>query len=177
MVTKKIYIHPLLNKSDKILMSLCSLFSGASLFLFFVINPKIDSAVIRPIAILKGIKENVKYKSSESFSFYNVTKDLKLQNNDFIFTGENSKVVIQFIGSKNSIVVSQNSLIQISDDESSGPNEDGTTNLITVVKGLVLIKNNNEGKMLVGDKMNSETSEVNDKIFVLGAEDLNKKKN
>jgi len=90
-------------------------FSMLSLILLISIKPQIKTRSSEPVAVLKDYKKKVSHKVAGSVSFYDARPFEKLSANDEIFTGENSKATIQFLKSKNEVIVPSGSLVRIED--------------------------------------------------------------
>ena len=84
-----------------------------SFLIWMNLNPSKLSYDKKIIAILEEQKENVKHKESGSVSFYETKKGESLQNQDEIFTAENSSAVVKFVKSKTKLIIPAMSLVKI----------------------------------------------------------------
>lgn len=91
--------------------------SIVSLMCLIFARPDIGSRDTHPVARLEKYKNEVKYKDSGSVSFYEVSPEKLLHNNDEIFTGDNSQAIVHFLKSKTKITIPASSLVRIEESE------------------------------------------------------------
>lgn len=78
-----------------------------------VVKPPATNGLNQPIAKVINFNNQVKHKNNGSVSFYEIINNELIQNEDEIFTGENSEAVVGFLNSKTKINIPSNSLIKI----------------------------------------------------------------
>jgi hypothetical protein len=154
------------SKNEKLLIFVCIIFSLVSLILLNLIRPRIELGVTNPIAIIKIVENNVKHKDSREISFFDVAQDFKVQNNDQIITGKNSKAIVRFLKSNNQVYINESSLIQIADEDVSESEFDvEKSNVVKLLKGNVIIEANSGQKIFIEDPKKNK-KEVHEKISI-----------
>ncbi|MDD4976068.1 MAG: hypothetical protein PHY93_17060 [Bacteriovorax sp.] len=105
------------SRADRMGVLAIALFTIIVFIIFLNTTAHTKNRIKKPIARLETFSNKVRFKDSDSVSFYDVVKNEQLQNRDEIFTGENSIAVVRFLKSKTALKIPSSSLIKIEDGE------------------------------------------------------------
>jgi hypothetical protein len=150
------------NRIDVLGVIASVVFSLISLLYLFSIKPPSSVNNHPAIARIKEYQIGVKHRIAGTVSFIDIESRGDLQNSDEIYTGGQSKARIEFLKSKNEVIVPSGSLVRIEDTPEG--------EILEIKEGVaeIIVKKGEEAKLVFNGQTIKLTS-TNDKIGIVRA--------